>query len=33
MAQLGPARLYVGIPLIEVMLTRYARYEFFSPSP
>jgi hypothetical protein len=30
-ARLGPARLHLGIPLIEAMLTRYARCEFFSP--
>jgi hypothetical protein len=27
----GPARPYFEIPLIEVTLMRYARYEFFSP--
>jgi hypothetical protein len=31
MARLGPARLHLGIPLIEAMLTRYVRREFFSP--
>jgi hypothetical protein len=29
-ARLGPARLHLGVPLIEAMLTRYARCEFFS---
>jgi hypothetical protein len=27
---LGLARLHLGVPLIEAMLTRYARREFFS---
>jgi hypothetical protein len=31
LARLGPARRHLGIPLIEAMLTRYARCEFFSP--
>ena len=31
LARLGPARLHLGVPLIEAMLTRYARCEFFSP--
>src|ERR1700730_2229438 len=31
LARLGPARLHLGIPLIEMMLTRYAGCEFFSP--
>jgi hypothetical protein len=31
LARLGPARLHLGIQLIEAMLTRYARCEFFSP--
>jgi hypothetical protein len=26
-----PARLHLKIPLIDAMLTRYARREFFSP--
>jgi len=30
LAQPEPARLHLGIPLIEAMQTRYARREFFS---
>jgi hypothetical protein len=29
-ARLGSARLHLGVPLIEAILTRYARCEFFS---